>query len=77
MPNALPATEELRSHPLLEIAKLGDICRGSIQSSFRRFGKPNRACALDDHSVHGPQVSLSCKVGGKAVQPTPPIPPSD
>lgn len=74
MPNALPATEERRSHPLLEIAKLGDICRGSIQSSFRRFGKPNRDCALDDHPDHGPQVSLSYAVGGKTVQHTLPDP---
>ena len=70
MPDSLPDLEARRSQILLEIAQLGDFRRGSVQSSFRRCGKPNCACASDDHPGHGPQVRLSYKVRGKTVQQT-------
>lgn len=68
MPDSLPDLESRRSQVLLEIAQLGDFRRGSVHASFRRCGKPNCACARDDHPGHGPQVRLSYKRAGKTVQ---------
>ncbi len=65
MPDSLPDVEARRSQLLLEIAQLGDFRRGSVHASFRRCGKPNCACASDDHPGHGPQVRLSYKLRGK------------
>ncbi len=70
MPDSLPDLEARRSQVLLEIAQLGDFRRGSVHASFRRCGKPNCACARDDHPGHGPQVRLSYKQAGKTVQQT-------
>lgn len=70
MPDSLPDLEARRSQILLEIAQLGDFRRGSVHASFRRCGKPNCACASDDHPGHGPQVRLSYKQRGKTVQQT-------
>ena len=70
MPDSLSDLETRRSQILLEIAKLGDFRRGSVHASFRRCGKPNCACASDDHPGHGPQVRLSYKRRGKTVQQT-------
>ncbi len=70
MPDSLPDLEARRSQILLEIAQLGDFRRGSVHASFRRCGKPNCACARDDHPGHGPQVRLSYKQAGKTVQQT-------
>ena len=70
MPDSLPALEARRSRILLEIARLGDFRRGSIYCSYRRCGKPNCACAQDDHPGHGPQLRLSYKRRGKTVQRT-------
>lgn len=70
MPDSLPDLEARRSQILLEIAQLGDFRRGSVHASFRRCGKPNCACASDDHPGHGPQVRLSYKHAGKTVQQT-------
>ena len=70
MPDSLPDLEARRSQILLEVAQLGDFRRGSVHASFRRCGKPNCACASDDHPGHGPQVRLSYKHRGKTVQQT-------
>ena len=70
MPQSLPDLESRRSQILLEIAQLGDFRRGSVHAAFRRCGKPNCACARDDHPGHGPQVRLSYKLRGKTVQKT-------
>ena len=70
MPQSLPDLESRRSRILLEIAQLGDFRRGSVHAAFRRCGKPNCACARDDHPGHGPQVRLSYKLRGKTVQKT-------
>ena len=70
MPDSLPALEERRFPIVLEIARLGDFRRGSIHAYFRRCGKPNCACARDDHPGHGAQVRLSYKLRGKTIQQT-------
>ena len=70
MPDSLPDLEARRSQLLLAIAQLGDFRRGSVHASFRRCGKPNCACASDDHPGHGPQVRLSYKLRGKTVHKT-------
>ena len=70
MPDSLPDLEARRSQLLLAIAQLGDFRHGSVHASFRRCGKPNCACASDDHPGHGPQVRLSYKLRGKTVHKT-------
>ena len=61
MPDSLAALEDCRSRLLLELAQLGDFRRGSIQSLFRRCGKPNCACAQAGHPGHGPVTRLAYK----------------
>jgi hypothetical protein len=50
-----------------ELSDVGDLRRGSIETRFRRCGKPGCACANPDHPGHGPQHLLMTKVGGKSV----------
>ena len=54
MLDSLAALEDGRSRLLLEFAQLGEFRRGSIQSLFRRCGKPNCACAQAGQPGHGP-----------------------
>ena len=70
MPDSLPDLEVRRSQILLEVAQLGDFRPGCVNPLYRRCGKPNCACANDDHAGHGPQVRLSFKRAGKTVQQT-------
>ncbi|MGH3665332.1 MAG: DUF6788 family protein [Egibacteraceae bacterium] len=47
------------------LAATGDLRRGSVTESNRRCGKPNCACARDDHPGHGPRFMWTRKDGGK------------
>lgn len=49
-----------------ELARLGDLRRGSITVNFRRCGKPNCACVRANHRGHGPQYLLVTKSKGRS-----------
>jgi hypothetical protein len=65
MPDSLPALEARRDGILREIARLGDMRKGSITETFRPCGKPNCACHRQDHPGHGPYYAFTTKVAGK------------
>ena len=48
-----------------KLSQTGDFRRGSINTNYRRCGKPNCTCAKLDHPGHGPQHLLTSKVKGK------------
>lgn len=49
-----------------ELARLGDLRRGSIAVNFRRCGKANCACARPNHRGHGPQYLHVTKANGRS-----------
>jgi hypothetical protein len=50
------------------LAATGDLRRGSVSETYRRCGKPNCACAREDHPGHGPRWMWTRKeAGGKTV----------
>ena len=57
--------EAVRGQLYQELSKTGDFRRGSINTNYRRCGKPNCACAKPDHPGHGPRYLLTTKVNGK------------
>jgi len=65
MPDALAALEAQRDGILREIARLGDMRKGSITEAFRACGKPNCACHRRDHPGHGPYYAFTTKVAGR------------
>jgi hypothetical protein len=65
MADSLGALETKRDALLREIAKLGDMRRGSISETFRPCGKPNCGCAAAEHPGHGPYYAFTTKVAGK------------
>lgn len=44
-----------------QLAATGDLRRGSVTESYRRCGKPNCACAREEHPGHGPRVMWTRK----------------
>jgi len=67
MAEDLEHLESRRVHLYRELSEIGDLRRGSIETRFRRCGKPGCACANPDHPGHGPQYMLMTKVGGKSI----------
>lgn len=60
--------EQQRTQLYDQLAATGDLRRGSVTETYRRCGKPNCACARDDHPGHGPRVMWTRKdAGGKTV----------
>ena len=52
---SLPELEALRDRLYARLATVGDFRRGSVSVNYRRCGKPNCACADQDHPGHGPR----------------------
>jgi hypothetical protein len=65
MPDSLAALEAQRDGILREIARLGDMRKGSLTEVFRACGKPSCACHRRDHPGHGPYYAFTTKVAGK------------
>lgn len=65
MPDPLNALEAKREAILREMAKVGDMRKGSISETFRSCGKPSCACSAHDHPGHGPYYAFTTKVAGK------------
>ena len=70
MPRTLPQLEIQRAQVVQEIARLGDLRRGSITSITGRCGKPNCRCHQTGHPGHGPHFRLTRKLQGKTVSET-------
>jgi hypothetical protein len=65
MPDPLVTLEAERDEVLKQIARLGDMRKGSITETFRCCGKAACACQLTDHPGHGPYYAFTTKVAGK------------
>jgi uncharacterized protein DUF6788 len=65
MADPIGALEAKREALLKEIARVGDIRRGSITETFRPCGKPNCGCSAAEHPGHGPYYAFTTKVAGK------------
>jgi hypothetical protein len=65
MPDPLAALEAQRDGILREIARLGDMRKGSLTETFRPCGKPTCACHRRDHPGHGPYYAFTTKVEGR------------
>ena len=61
----LAELEEQRARLFAQLAAVGDFRPGSINVTYRRCGKPNCACAREDHPGHGPRYLLTRSEGGK------------
>jgi hypothetical protein len=61
----LERLEAERDRVLQDLAKSGDLRRGSITGVYRRCGKARCACADPNHPGHGPYYAYTIKVGGK------------
>ncbi|WP_338069611.1 DUF6788 family protein, partial [Phytoactinopolyspora endophytica] len=48
-----------------QLAATGDFRRGSVNETYRRCGKPNCACAREDHPGHGPRYLWTRSVQGR------------
>lgn len=65
MPDPLAVLEAQRDGILREIARLGDMRKGSLTETFRPCGKPACACHRRDHPGHGPYYAFTTKVEGR------------
>ena len=70
MPETIPQLEDQRVEVVREMARLGDLRRGSITSITGRCGKANCRCHQPKHPGHGPNPRLTFKVRGKTVSET-------
>jgi len=61
----LEALQAKRDAILGELARVGDMRKGSITETFRACGKPSCACSAPDHPGHGPYYAFTTKVAGK------------
>jgi hypothetical protein len=62
---SLPDLEQQRAQLYERLAATGDLRPGSINSTYRRCGKPSCACARPGHPGHGPRYLWTRSVGGK------------
>jgi hypothetical protein len=65
MADPLADLEAQRSALLAQMARMGDMRKGSITEAFRACGKPTCACCRSDHPGHGPYYAFTTKVAGK------------
>lgn len=65
MPDPLATLEAKRDEVLRQMARLGDMRKGSITETFRSCGKSACACRVSDHPGHGPYYAFTTKVAGK------------
>lgn len=67
---AIPTPEQLRKRRedlKVELARVGDLRRGSLIPRYRKCGKPNCRCAKKGDPGHGPSWSLTHREKGKTV----------
>ena len=57
--------ERHRAELYARLAGTGDFRRGSVNETWRRCGKPNRACAQPDHPGDGPRYLWTRSAGGR------------
>lgn len=62
---SLSELEQQRDQLFARLMAVGDFRRGSINETYRQCGKPNCACAGEDHPGHGPRLLWTRSVGGK------------
>ncbi len=74
MTHSLADFEQRRQAIAQQIAQLGDLRAGSITSTSGRCGKPDCRCHQPGQPVHGPNLRLTYKVGGKTVSESLPSP---
>lgn len=65
MEPSLPDLEQQRAQLYEELARTGDLRRGSITATYRRCGKADCACAHADHPGHGPRHLWTHSVAGR------------
>ena len=65
MPESLEDLEARRARLLSEVARIGDMRRGSITEVYRRCGKPSCWCQRGEPIGHGPFYAFTTKVKGK------------
>ena len=65
MPDAIQVLETKRDDILRQMARLGDMRKGSITEAFRCCGKPACVCFGADHPGHGPYYAFTTKVAGR------------
>lgn len=65
MPDPLDRLEAERDEVLRQMARLGDMRKGSLTEAFRCCGKSACACQVADHPGHGPYYAFTTKVAGK------------
>jgi hypothetical protein len=61
----LDELERRRAQLYEQLAGTGDFRPGSINETWRRCGKPNCACAQQDHPGHGPRYLWTRSAGGR------------
>jgi len=65
MEKSMEELEARRESLLKEIAKTGDMRRGSITETYRVCGKQNCSCHTTNRQGHGPYFAYTTKVAGK------------
>jgi hypothetical protein len=60
---SLPELEAERDRLYGQLSMVGDFRRGSVSENWRRCGKPNCACAAQDHPGHGPRFLWTRSAG--------------
>src|ERR1700735_1365772 len=53
--SSLPELEAERNRLYAQLSAVGDFRRGSVSENYRKCGKPNCACAAQDHPGHRPR----------------------
>ncbi|HSD33053.1 MAG TPA: DUF6788 family protein [Gemmatimonadales bacterium] len=65
---ATPSPPERRRRELLaQIAEIGFVLPGSLNTVMNRCGKPRCACHADPPRLHGPYTTWTRKIAGKTV----------
>ena len=60
---SLSELEAERDRLYEQLAAVGDFRRGTVSENWRKYGKPNCACAAPDHPGHGPRFLWTRSAG--------------
>lgn len=64
-PRDIDVLTGLRDALLAELAGVGDLRPGTLQSRYRKCGKPNCHCAREGDPGHGPKWVLVSRIDGR------------